>query len=189
MTVRRHGRRARHGASDPVEVEGIARARGGPRRRARRSSSCSIAHGRSMATTARCSTATAIAGRVVVANKCDLPAAWDARRRSRCGCQSSRPRRPERDRPAACGARRGCCGRAARDVPAITNVRHVDLLHERARGARTRRSGRRRGNAGRVRARRSQRGTTAARRGDGRAHVGRRAARDLREVLHRQVAQ
>ena len=90
----------------------------------------------------------------------------------------------DRLRAALVGA---AAGEPTRDVPAITNVRHVDLLPQRARGARSRRGRRRGRNAGRVRARGSHRGAPPARRGHRRAHVGRRAARDLRAVLHRQV--
>ena len=73
--VRRYGRR-------PCAARAIrsrSRASRGPWRRATSrtsSSSSSIARGRSMATIARCSTATADRPRVVVANKSDLAPAW-----------------------------------------------------------------------------------------------------------------
>ena len=42
-------------------------------------------------------------------------------------------------------------GESRRDVPAVTNVRHIELLQQARAGARARRGGRDRGDAGRVR--------------------------------------
>ncbi len=68
--------------------------------------------------------------RVVVANKCDRPAAWDIGRVGTCTrdrrCQPPRATGSSELRSAILAALTD--GESTRDVPAITNVRHVDLL-------------------------------------------------------------
>ena len=74
------------------------------------------------------------------------------------------------------------------DTPAVTNARHVDLLHERPRGAAARARRRPRSDtAEEFVAGRSCRGTSLLEEVTGRAHRRRRAAGNLRQVLHRKV--
>jgi tRNA modification GTPase len=66
---------------------------------------------------------------VIVANKSDLPAAWDARREAPAAVPASATSGNGLDdvRQAIVGVLAG--GEPRRDAPAITNVRHVELLN------------------------------------------------------------
>jgi tRNA modification GTPase len=66
---------------------------------------------------------------VIVANKSDLPAAWDARREAPAAVPASATSGSGLDdvRQAIVGVLAG--GEPRRDAPAITNVRHVELLN------------------------------------------------------------
>jgi tRNA modification GTPase len=122
----------RAGAVDPVEVEGIARA----------VAVRAVAHvilvvlDRSRALDAddrALLDRTADRRRVIVANKCDLAAAWDADALNGATAvlaSATTSQGVDRVRAALTEA----AGEPLRDVPAITNVRHVDLLAA-ARGA------------------------------------------------------
>jgi tRNA modification GTPase len=126
----------RSGASDPVEAEGIARAL----------AARDVAHAivvvldRSRPLTADDRTilaATVKRPRVVVANKCDLPPAWTSIEDDGIGdgdvleVSAKTEAGLDRLRDALVNA---VGGDAARDVPAITNIRHVRSI-EQSRGA------------------------------------------------------
>ena len=126
--------------------------------------------------------------RVVAANKSDLAGGVEHRyaERHRGGRRVGDDRR--RSRPLTRSARRRCDRRTAARCAGHHQRPSRRSAEERACGARARRSGRPGGDAGRVRARRSQRGETTAG-GDYRCtHVGRCAARNLREILYREVS-
>jgi tRNA modification GTPase len=115
------------GAVDPVEVEGIARA----------VAVRDVAHvilvvldrSRSLDADDRALLeATTARPRVIVANKSDLAAAWDAgalNGAAAVGASATTGQGVDRLRAALVEA---AAGEPMRDVPAITNVRHVDLL-------------------------------------------------------------
>ena len=178
-----------HGApADAIEVEGVAQAVRSARRRHRRRRG------------ARSARRPLDGGRPRLARRDGRPDAWSS-------CEQGRPCRRRGTREVIdgewwCrrvtgegierfprGPRGGrAAGEATRDVPAITNVRHVDLLSERARGARSRRAAPpARGTPEEFVLADLNEARAAARGSDRRAHVGRCAARDLREILHRQV--
>jgi tRNA modification GTPase len=117
----------RAGAVDPIEVEGIARAV------AVRDVAdvILVVLDRSQALDADDAAlldATAARQRVIVASKSDLAAAWDTgtlRGSAPVVASAITGEGVDRLRAALCEA---ASGEPARDVPAITNVRHVDLL-------------------------------------------------------------
>ena len=114
--------------ADAVEQEGIARAHAArtvcrpDRRRAR----CDRV--RSRRTTRNCSRTRARAAASSSANKSDLAVAWDPRARGGADVAGVGAHRC-RIRSAACGdGRRALRRRGLRDTPAVTNLRHVELL-------------------------------------------------------------
>ena len=126
--------------------------------------------------------------RVVVANKADLEPAWAA------GAFSGVDILPVSAKTGAgIDALRAALTaelaghERARDTPAVTNIRHADLLARAAARAAARRGSGRRRHAGGVRRRRRHRGAHAARGDHRRAHARRRAARDLRSILYWKV--
>ena len=74
-----------------------------------------------------------------------------------------------------------------RDAPAISNVRHLDLVDRAADSLQAAMYGHRRRRDRGTDPDRSRRGATCARRADGPTDAGRSAAAHLREVLHRQI--
>ncbi len=115
-------------AADAVEEEGIARAHAA-RRVADLTSSCSIARSRSAPTITRSSRSPRQTPRIVVANKSDLEPGWPA---GACGDVEILP--VSAMTGAGIDALRGAvtAGLAGhermRDTPAVTNIRHADLL-------------------------------------------------------------
>ncbi len=115
------------GAVDPVEVEGIARA----------VAARDVAHvilvvldrSRPLDAADRALLeATADRRRVIVANKCDLAAAWDAAALNGAGAVPVSAMMGQGVECLRAALGEAAAGEPLRDVPAITNVRHVDLL-------------------------------------------------------------